>query len=73
MTLYVNGAQDGQGPLSGKISNDGTSFRVGANHGADRASIDYFQGRIDEPAVYASALSPTDIAAINSASFMKCQ
>jgi len=56
MRLYVDGALTGSDPQTGAQAYDGY-WRVGGDNTWGGASSDWFQGQVDEAAVYSSALS----------------
>jgi Concanavalin A-like lectin/glucanases superfamily len=53
----VNGAQVASKPLTGPITTGTNALRIGSWNG----SSDFFAGGIDEPAVFPSALTPSQI------------
>lgn len=65
--LYVNGVQVADQTVSIASINGGGNTNVTIGRDSDLGGIQYFAGRIDEPAVYNRALSPEEIASIYSA------
>jgi hypothetical protein len=65
VTLYVDSVSQGTNTGTGALAYTGTAMTIGAGSGA--SITDYFSGSIDEPAVYATALSSTRISAHYSA------
>jgi RHS repeat-associated protein len=59
VAFYVNGVAAGTGTITGTVSTNTKPVRIG---GRDDGSY-YFQGNVDEVALYPSALSATDLAA----------
>jgi PKD repeat protein len=62
MKLYVDGALVGTNPQTGAQAYNGY-WRIGGDNTWGGAASNYFAGSIDEVAVYASALSATDVVA----------
>ena len=62
--VYVNGVQDGSTAISGTVSSSTNNFNVGRL----QTGANYFAGRIDEVAIYSTALSVTRLAAQSAAS-----
>ena len=57
--LYVNGTQVASAALSGSATTNGNALMIGSWDG----SSEFFNGTIDEPAVYGAVLSATQVAA----------
>ena len=66
LILYVNGVEDGRISASGSILGGTEPVRIGGGSPPFTAPY-YFQGKIDEPAIYARALSASEIRAIYAA------
>lgn len=60
--VYVNGVLDGSGAVSGALANKTLALALGYN-GPGTVGFQRFDGRIDEAAIYGSALSAGRIAA----------
>ena len=56
--LFVNGVQEAVSPSTGAVADTAAAFTVGAKTGG---SAGEWEGTIDEPAVYAAALTPATI------------
>jgi len=68
VTLYVNGSQDGNVPASGPIATSNQPFRIGGDETGW-----FFNGLVDDLAVYSRALAASEIRAIyDSAISGKC-
>jgi hypothetical protein len=62
LKLFINGVQDGSLALTGSIISGTQPVRIGGGSPGGTAPY-YFQGRLDEVAVYSRALSPAEIQA----------
>lgn len=58
LRVYVNGVEDGNIAINGAVGTSTSAFVIGR-----KQTGNYFSGRIDEVATYATALSPARIAA----------
>ena len=61
MRLYVNGIAEGSPESVGELWEEGTRWRAGTNSGDD---MDYYDGRIDELAIWHFAIEPQQAAAL---------
>lgn len=77
LTVYVNGSPEGTPANNGstQLSNDGVPMRLGATAGQMgwQTPCCFFDGLIDELAVYSKPLSGAQITQAKAGNFVKCQ
>jgi hypothetical protein len=67
--VYVDGVQDGTGTMTGTLGTVTELLRLGASRSSG-GTVNFFSGTLDEVALFASALSPTRIAAHHAAALI---